>query len=472
MFKVDLRNPAVWHCVMALALVSSLLVSLVHAGPATNAATSRGIKILNTSGTRVEVYWVNPDTREGVLMSNPNIANGGDFSLNSFIGHEFEVRELPSTRTGMCESEDQTCRHGFFVVSGNDDQVITVRKGFEIDFLDDQIRAHNEATDIVGSCHDKAKASLEKAGTDAIAIQKSMDFLLECVEGEVAGTLSKANEEVAFQAKIRTGMAEKMENYTCVDTDLETSESLRTDTWRSVRDRKLRTVEVLLDRPASKIMLVKNFISKGECDAMEQAAKSKLARASVADGKGGSHFSEHRKAMQAGITVNWEKEASGDRIAALSRRVYDYTNHVLDLGIEEHGQEDLMSIQYTGRGLEDTEPDRYTPHCDGDCSGIPHKFGTRMATMVMYCDLPEVGGHTNFRNAGVHVSPEEGDAVFFSYIDPETRLTDKGFTEHSGCPVLVGEKKIVTQWIRLGVDHENPWNSFNSLGLKISDDGN
>ena len=55
-------------------------------------------------------------------MSNPNIMNGGDFALNSFIGHEFEVRELPSTRTGLCESKDQTCRNGFFVVSENDDQ--------------------------------------------------------------------------------------------------------------------------------------------------------------------------------------------------------------------------------------------------------------------------------------------------------------------------------------------------------------
>jgi len=39
---------------------------------------------------------------------------------------------------------------------------------------------------------------------------------------------------------------------------------------------------------------------------------------------------------------------------------------------------------------------------------------------------------------------------------------DSGFTEHSGCPVIEGEKKIVTQWVRLGVDDENPWNSFNT----------
>ena len=53
-------------------------------------------------------------------------------------------------------------------------------------------------------------------------------------------------------------------------------------------------------------------------------------------------------------------------------------------------------------------------------------------------------------------------AIFFSYIDPETKLMDTGFTEHSGCPVFSGEKKIVTQWIRLGVDDENTWDSFNT----------
>ena len=46
---------------------------------------------------------------------------------------------------------------------------------------------------------------------------------------------------------------------------------------------------------------------------------------------------------------------------------------------------------------------------------------------------------------------------------------DTGFTEHSGCPVYEGEKKIVTQWVRLGVDQENPWDSFNTLGIKYKD---
>jgi hypothetical protein len=85
-----------------------------------------------------------------------------------------------------------------------------------------------------------------------------------------------------------------------------------------------------------------------------------------------------------------------------------------------------------------------------------------MATIVMYCTLPTKGGSTNFRNAGVHVKPVKGAAVFFSYINPETLVMDDGFTEHSGCPVFEGEKKIVTQWVRLGVDSENSWDTFNT----------
>jgi hypothetical protein len=223
------------------------------------------------------------------------------------------------------------------------------------------------------------------------------------------------------------------------------------------------------ERAASRIHLIDNFIDEEECQAMAEAAQTTLHHATVADGKGGSRLSENRKAMQAGIKVPWKEEADGHPIARLSRRVYDYTNHVLGLDIEEFGQEDLMSIQYFGRGSNDTEPDRYTPHCDGECTGQPHKSGTRMATVVMYCDVADRGGHTNFRNSGVHIKPSFGAGIFFSYIDPETLTMDNGFTEHSGCPVVEGSKKIVTQWVRYGVDEENPWNSFNTLGIKKTD---
>ena len=82
---------------------------------------------------------------------------------------------------------------------------------------------------------------------------------------------------------------------------------------------------------------------------------------------------------------------------------------------------------------------RYTPHCDGNCDGLKHRSGTRVATMVMYCDLPEVGGATQFRNSAIHIKPKFGMATFFSYKG-SNGVMDTGFTEHSGCPVFKGEK--------------------------------
>ncbi len=133
-----------------------------------------------------------------------------------------------------------------------------------------------------------------------------------------------------------------------------------------------------------------------------------------------------------------------------------------------------MSIQYFGRGYNDTEPDRYTPHCDARCDGTSHFHGARVASLVMYCTIPEKGGHTNFQNAGIHVKPEVGSGLFFSYIDPATNGTDLGFTQHSGCPVYEGEKKIITQWVRKDVNSEMTYEALNSRkccsGSKLKSD--
>eukprot|EP00527_Entomoneis_sp_CCMP2396_P003937 CAMPEP_0198147638 /NCGR_PEP_ID=MMETSP1443-20131203/36914_1 /TAXON_ID=186043 /ORGANISM="Entomoneis sp., Strain CCMP2396" /LENGTH=485 /DNA_ID=CAMNT_0043812051 /DNA_START=186 /DNA_END=1643 /DNA_ORIENTATION=- len=448
------------------------IVLLLLLGSCVNVVTSaangkaRKFVTLNEGTRKIELYWIHPQTRDAVIMSNPDIMPGADFPLDSFIGHAFEAREM------KCKQDLGSCKKCAFKVSSNDDQRVHVNEDFECEFVDNKIKARKEATDLVGGCHEEALARVSSvsASGDEDVIAGAMKELVACVQGGVSSKLEEINEEIAFQASVRRDIAANLENYTCLDDGLDSSDTVEEQMWIHDRDvaSKRRKVSVMLDRPASKIHLIENFISPEECKAMEDSAAVSLHHATVADGKGGSQLSDNRKAMQAGIKVPWKKELSGDHIAGLSRRVYDYTNDVLDLGIEEFGQEDLMSIQYFGRGFNDTEPDRYTPHCDGECVGLPHKLGTRMATMVMYCDVADRGGHTNFRNAGVHIKPLVGSAIFFSYIDPETRTMDSGFTEHSGCPVFEGEKKIVTQWIRLGVDSENPWDSFNTLGIKHS----
>jgi hypothetical protein len=82
----------------------------------------RSINIVNESGRRVEIHWINPDNGSFVLQSTPDILNGASFSLNSFVGHRFQVRELPAKKTGVCGGEDKTCRIDHFTVNSNQDQ--------------------------------------------------------------------------------------------------------------------------------------------------------------------------------------------------------------------------------------------------------------------------------------------------------------------------------------------------------------
>jgi hypothetical protein len=260
---------------------------------------------------------------------------------------------------------------------------VVITPAFEALLEDSNTKSQAQAGDLVQECHSAAKLKTSLDPT-AAELEKTMTQMVHCVEEKVARHLMQTTEQVAFQASVRRNMAEKLENYTCADPHHPTSTPVREEVWAGAADHAERHVQVMHDRPASKIHVVHDFIDAEECQAMEDAAEPILHRATVADGAGGSKYSENRKAMQAGIKVPWELEAAGNPIARLSRRVYDYTNHVLNLGIEEHGQEDLMSIQYFGRGYNDTAPDRYTPHCDGDCTGLVHKYGTRMATMVMY----------------------------------------------------------------------------------------
>mmetsp|Transcript_13032 Transcript_13032/g.24895 ORF Transcript_13032/g.24895 Transcript_13032/m.24895 type:complete len:466 (-) Transcript_13032:352-1749(-) len=449
----------------AIPLLLMLLLTLLQLATATDSA--RSIQIMNESGRRTEVHWVHPETGEMVLQSTPDILHGASFALNSYVGHTFEVRELAAKKTGVCAGEDMTCRVDHFTVNSNQDQVIMIKDGVDVEHTDSKTIASKSASTLLDDCKSTAKSHLSSDPASAINI---LEDLTKCVQKGIAVEIERANEEIAFQATVRKDMAALVENYTCADESLNTTEAKRTEYWESGgKVRRRMKVNVMIDRPASRIHTIENFLTEDECRAVEEAAAPLLHDATVADGSGGSKLSESRKAQQAGIKVHWEKELEGDLIARLSRRVYDYVNHVLPFEIQENGQEDLMSIQYFGRGPDDEAPDRYMPHCDGDCNGLDFKPGNRMATIVMYCDVPEVGGATRFRNSNIHIRPKKYAATFFSYIDPVSMKMDNQFTEHSGCPVVEGEKKIVTQWVRLGVDDENPWNSFNTLGIKYSD---
>ncbi len=64
------------------------------------------------------------------------------------------------------------------------------------------------------------------------------------------------------------------------------------------------------------------------------------------------------------------------------------------------------------------------------------------------------------------VNPVKGMATFFSYMGPDD-IMDEGLTEHSGCPVIEGEKWIAVTWMRKGVSSARPWTVLDPMGREV-----
>lgn len=478
--------------------INALLVFLaatvvVNAGKVT-------IRLRNESDDYLSAHWVHPESHKTTLIKD-DINPRTEFKLNSFLGHAFEIWQQRDPVTGLCgNGEDKKCdKIGHFQVTEEPEEAFIIREGVQIETLKNPVasqtsrakslidsidlNAVSEPMSTLRACKESAMNELNQLvdamdshdDYDEASLTKHInDKLHDCMTVGLASRLKASDDEVAFETTLRLESSYIAENFTCVNTDLESSPDISTEEWASEKDGVTRIVHKKLERPGSRIHVVENFASPEECKAMEEEASKKLHVASVADGKGNSKVSASRKAMQAGINPHFTEDGKpfdDNLIAYLSGRVYEYTNHALSMNLTHHGQEPLMSIQYSGRGRHDIEPDRYTPHCDGRCNGEKHITGGRMATMVIYCTIPSQGGFTNFQNANVHVRPNEGSAVFFSYFNPLTNITDNGLTQHSGCPVYEGEKKIITQWVRYGVSKETPHSAFNTLTILRSEDG-
>jgi prolyl 4-hydroxylase len=89
-----------------------------------------------------------------------------------------------------------------------------------------------------------------------------------------------------------------------------------------------------------------------------------------------------------------------------------------------------------------------------------------VSTAVLYCTVPEVGGATVFSKADIYAKPVKNAVTFFVYKGKDGNM-DNGFTEHSGCPVLEGEKWISVAWMREGVTRERDWTMIDPSGKDV-----
>ena len=165
---------------------------------------TRGITISNKCIHRLDVYWVPPDGGELVQQPNCPLVAGADMNLSSFVSHTFEVREIPSKKTGECSGEDKVCAVAYFTVNHNQDQVIYIKPGMEIEHIDIEVKALDEALNIMKQCEEKSRSFI-KSETELTSdvTKKTIDELLSCIEQSTNDSVSEASSDMKYQNNLR-----------------------------------------------------------------------------------------------------------------------------------------------------------------------------------------------------------------------------------------------------------------------------
>jgi prolyl 4-hydroxylase len=76
--------------------------------------------------------------------------------------------------------------------------------------------------------------------------------------------------------------------------------------------------------------------------------------------------------------------------------------------------------------------------------------GQRTWTVMVFLNEPEGGGHTNFPNVNVRITPRTGNLLAWNNMDAQGEPNP--YTLHEGTPVTAGVKYVITKWYR-----ERPW---------------
>lgn len=463
------------------------------------------ITVSNMSGRRVQVYWVTPGSLKRVEQTAKPTAHGSAAGINSFSGHEFVVTTVTKAdtdascegwaRRGECDLNPgymlhecaTSCALSWSFSVGDSEETFVLledgglrRESAAILGREAIRRFASECGEVCGSClrskgddyfrrkrkelelerklyenhllvipehSEDDNESMENQWREALAsvwVCDQEDDVEKCAES--AGEHSRALDASLRSLRAATRRrGQEMRNVTCAK-NVETVPSTEYVTWENRRVRDLFYDPDSL--PAARISLVENFVSKEECDAMIDDTLPRLMRATHANEGDLTAVSNVRDAQQAQVSSKLPASIE------IQRRSVELANALSNYSLNVSGQEKLMAIQYL-------QGQQYMLHCDGSCDESPHVRGGRVATVLIYCRMGE-GGATSFPNANVLVRPPVHSAVYFHFsLDGRS---EPWHTEHSGCPVTAGEKWVVTQWLRAGVDSEHPASIFNPFG--------
>ncbi|XP_020811534.1 prolyl 4-hydroxylase subunit alpha-1-like [Drosophila serrata] len=176
------------------------------------------------------------------------------------------------------------------------------------------------------------------------------------------------------------------------------------------------------------VVLYHDVLSPGEISQLQKMEFGPLKTAVV----GGTDNRMRRLRSGKTFSISCEFNRLTKRI---KRRIEDIS------GLDLSGSENLQVLNYGIGG----HFDMHTDFRNISSSSGVRQPPDRIATVLFYLSDVEQGGETVFPHAGYSVKPRAGTALFWYNLHTDG-IGDLS-TIHAACPVILGSKWIMTQWI-------------------------
>ncbi|AGF85101.1 4-hydroxylase [Moumouvirus goulette] len=176
--------------------------------------------------------------------------------------------------------------------------------------------------------------------------------------------------------------------------------------------------------------IIKNFINKEKCGEIMNNTQSKLFDSEVISGKNKAI----RNSQQCWVS----------KYDPMVKSMFQKISQQFNIPIQN--AEDLQVVRYLPGQYYNEHHDAC---CDNNdkCNEFISRGGQRCLTVLIYLNNEFEGGHTFFKNLGLKVKPETGDAIVFYPLAKNTSKCHP-LSLHAGMPVTNGEKWIANLWFR------------------------
>jgi len=417
---------------------------------------ARSVRVMNDSGSKIDLFWIHPDTHQlaDSHSGGEGVMYGGETGINSYVGHAFEVDEMPVN--GKCLKN--LCRKAFFTVNKNEDQCeyllgcmhggdfcssiyvrvrliflavlsfpgVTIDKDFGVTIEDSATRAQERAQKALGDC---------RTLDESLSPQQQIDAVAECLQRSLERELNVTDEEISFQAGVRKEMGQKLKEYTCVDTpmvNITTTASVENTTWSN------HDVKVLFASEYSSVRLVEGFLSPSQCDSLLQMSGSGAVTPSQLSP---AVVQRLRNMMSQTMQLPSDYYTTKTHETTRQPQLEIFVDEGATVGDEE------CEVQADGSCLAaETEQDPTTPTTEGGNSSPIRSVTvtddeTILGRLLLLCRTEDTtGGLIFFPKTGVRIAePASGDAVLILYQTDGMRDEDPFLDEHMTCPIRQGK---------------------------------